>query len=95
MSYENTELINNEAIHNFELFVDGERAFIDYRTKGDKLYLVHTEVPENLQGKGIAEAIVSKTFAYMEAHKLKLVPLCQYVQIYLKRHPEWNRLLAD
>jgi hypothetical protein len=34
MNYDEIELINNEAIHNFELFVDGHRAFIDYKTKG-------------------------------------------------------------
>jgi predicted GNAT family acetyltransferase len=94
MKYEDIELINNEPIHNFELFVDGSRAFIDYKHKGDKVYLIHTEVPENLKGHGVAEAIVEKTFKYLEAHHYQLVPLCSYVQVYLKRHPEWNRLLA-
>jgi predicted GNAT family acetyltransferase len=95
MSYENLPLINNDAIHNFELFVDDERAFIDYRLKNDKMYLVHTEIPTALEGKGVASAIVTKALEYIEQHHLKLVPLCVYVQAYLKRHPEWNRLLAD
>ncbi|MVN91225.1 GNAT family N-acetyltransferase [Mucilaginibacter aquatilis] len=94
MSYEDIQLVNNEAIHNFELVIEGHRAFIDYKQKGDKVYLIHTEVPVELKGKGAAEAIVEKTFAYLEEHKLKLVPLCTYVGLYLKRHPEWNRLLA-
>jgi len=94
MDYDDLELINNQAIHNFELFVDGVRAFIDYKQKGDKVYLIHTEVPPALQGKGIAAAIVEKTFRYMEAHQLKLVPLCVYVKHFLTIHPEWNRLLA-
>lgn len=93
--YEDIQLINNEPIHNFELFVEGYRAFIDYKTKGDKVYLIHTDVPVELEGKGVAAAIVTKTFEYMEARHLKLVPLCPYVQAYLKRHAEWNRLLVD
>jgi predicted GNAT family acetyltransferase len=94
MDYSDIVLINNEAIHNFELFVDGARAFIDYKQKGDKIYLIHTEVPPALQGKGVAAAIVEKTFRYMEDHQLKLVPLCVNVKHFLTVHPEWNRLLA-
>ena len=94
MNYESIELVNNEAIHNFELMVDGYRAFIDYKQKGDKVYLIHTEVAAELKGKGVGEAIVEKTLTYLEQHNYKLVPLCVYVGKYLKRHPEWNRLLA-
>ena len=94
MDYTTAELINNTAIHNFELFIEGERAFIDYKQKDDKLYLIHTGVPEALQGKGIAAIIVEKTFQYMESHQLKLVPLCVYVKHFLTQHPEWNKLLA-
>jgi len=95
MNYAEIALINNNPIHNFELFVDGHRAFIDYKQKGDKVYLIHTEVPAELKGKGVAETIVEKTLRYLEEHHLKLVPLCTYVGIYLKRHPEWNRLLVS
>ncbi|TFF39169.1 GNAT family N-acetyltransferase [Mucilaginibacter psychrotolerans] len=94
MNYDNIALINNEAIHNFELFVDGYRAFIDYKTKDNKIYLIHTEVPKELQGQGVAEAIVEKAFKYIEAHHLILIPLCTYVQVFLRKHPEWDRLLA-
>jgi predicted GNAT family acetyltransferase len=93
MKYEDIQLIKNEPIHNFELFVDGQRAFIDYKQKDNKVYLIHTEVPETLKGKGVAEAIVEKTLTYLEANHYKLVPLCSYVQMFLKRHPDWNRLL--
>lgn len=95
MKYEDIALINNEAIHNFELFAEGHRAFIDYKQKDSKVYLIHTEVPAELKGKGVAEAIVDKTFHYLEERNLKVVPLCTYVGVYLKRHPEWNRLLAS
>ncbi|MDB4999593.1 MAG: acetyltransferase [Mucilaginibacter sp.] len=94
MNFADIELINNEAIHNFELFVNGHRAFIDYKTKDNKIYLVHTEVPAELKGMGVAEALVEKTFNYIEQHQLKMVPLCSYIRIFLKRHPEWNRLVA-
>ncbi|PAW94615.1 GNAT family N-acetyltransferase [Mucilaginibacter sp. MD40] len=94
MKFEDIELVNNEAIHNFELMVDGHRSFIDYQVRGEKIYLIHTEVPEALQGRGVAEALVDKAFTYIESKGLKVVPLCAYVQIFLKKHPEWNRVVA-
>jgi predicted GNAT family acetyltransferase len=94
MKYDDIELVNNEAIHNFEFVVDGHRSFIDYKTKDGKIYLVHTEVPEELEGRGVASVMVEKTFKYIEDKGLKLVPLCSYIQSYLKRYPEWDRILA-
>ena len=95
MQYHDILLINNEAVHNFELVINGRRSFIDYKQKGDKVFLIHTEVAAELKGKGVAEALVEKTFRYLEDSQLKMVPLCVYVGLYLKRHPEWNRLLAN
>lgn len=94
MKYEDIPLINNEARHNFELTVEGVRSFIDYKLRGDKMYLIHTEVPVELEGKGVASALLEKTFTYLEQHHLKIIPLCAYILVYLKRHPEWNRLRA-
>ncbi|HWW40931.1 GNAT family N-acetyltransferase [Pedobacter sp.] len=95
MKYEEIKLVNNEVGHRFELTVEGYTAFIDYKTKKDKVYLIHTEAPEELKGKGVAEALVEKTLIYLEEQHLKLVPLCPYVQLFLKRHPDWTRLVAE
>jgi predicted GNAT family acetyltransferase len=92
--YDELPLINNTDIHNFELFVDGHRAFIDYQQRGNKFFLIHTEVPRELEGRGVAAALVEKTFKYLEANNFKMVPYCEYIKAYLKRHPEWERLIA-
>ncbi|TSD67040.1 N-acetyltransferase [Inquilinus sp. KBS0705] len=93
MKYTDIELVNNETSHSFEIFIDDHRAFIDYKQKGDHVYLIHTEVPVELRGRGIADALVEKTLKYLEQHQLKLIPLCVFVQAYLKRYPEWDKLL--
>lgn len=95
MKYEDSFIINNVQDHHFELFVDGHRSFIDYLTKADKYYLVHTGVPPELEGRGIAAALVEKVFKYLEERKLKAVPLCPYIRSFLKRHPEWNDRVID
>lgn len=89
------ELINNTERGAFEMPVQDGLAFISYRTSGDVVSLMHTEVPEELEGQGIGSTLVSKTFEYLEANNLRMVPRCAFVITYLKRHPEWNRLLDE
>ena len=46
---------HNPAAMRFEAVVDGMLCRSDYRLHGDTMMLVHTEVPAQLEGKGIAE----------------------------------------
>ena len=92
--YQSIPLINNAATNRFEITVDGAVAFIEYKQTQHAIALLHTEVPKEMEGRGIAGALVEKTRHYIEKHHLRLIPLCPYVVVYLKRHPEWNRLVA-
>ncbi len=92
---ENYQLINNEEQKRYEFHINGLKPRIEYiLTKDDKIYLTHTEVPKNLEGKGIASALVKATLAEVEKSGRQLVPLCPYVAQYIKKHPEWSKLVA-
>jgi len=91
----NHEFNDNKEAHNFEMFVDGQRSFIDYQKEGKLVYLLHTEVPEDQTGEGIAAALVEKTLQYLEENDLMAVPNCSYVRAFVKRHPEWERIVAE
>lgn len=93
--YVNLELNDNVTDDRFEMNVDGYTAIIEYKQYPGKIALLHTEVPPELEGKGAATAIIEKTLAHIEKNNLKLIPLCPLVVAYIKRHPEWKRLLAD
>jgi len=73
---------------------DSHTAFIEYKIMGGKIFLTHTEVPKELEGKGIGSAIVKLALENIKARELKLVPLCPFVAAYIKRHMEWSRILA-
>lgn len=94
MKYQEVELVDNKKLHNFEFVVEGYRSFIDYVIKYELVYLIHTEVAPELEGKGVASAMVTKTLAYLEAQGRQIVPRCSYVLTYLERHPEWKKLVA-
>jgi predicted GNAT family acetyltransferase len=83
-----------KANHQFRFYIDGLVAFIDYGQQGDDLVLLHTEVPPKLEGQGVAAALVKRTLEYAEENGLKVIPRCTYVVAYLKKHPEWERIVA-
>ena len=94
MNYDTKTLKVNDANHHLELEVEGSIAFIEFKLAQDKLFLIHTEVPPELEGKGAGSAIVQKALQYAKDNNFKIVPFCTFVQRYLKKHPEWNDIVA-
>ncbi len=86
-------LERNEAESRFGITIEGHKAFIDYKERPGKIYLVHTEAPAELEGKGVATALIEKTLDYLEKNNYTVVPLCPFVFAYIKRHPEWKRIV--
>lgn len=78
----------------FQAIVDGQRCVCDYRLVGSVMHMTHTEVVPELEGRGIAAALVKAALAHAESHGLKINPLCSYVRGYMQRHPETLALRA-
>lgn len=89
-------VIDNKSERRFEMSLgEGKMAFIDYKETAEGVRaLTHTEVPEEFEGQGIGSALVKKTFEIIKKENLKIVPACQFVAVYLKRHPEYQSLTA-
>lgn len=81
-------VVDNEAEHRFEVGVDGHLAFLTYRTPGQRLILIHTEVPEELGGRGIGSALVRAAIDCAAAEHLQVVPLCPFAKSWLREHPD-------
>ena len=93
--YIDLPVIKNSEAKRFELTVDRYTAFIDYKEHNDVITLIHTESPEELAGRGVATALIEKTLTYIEENEYELVPLCPLVFAYIKRHPEWLRVVRE
>lgn len=78
----------------FQAMVEGQTCFCDYRLVGDVMQMTHTLVPPPLEGRGIAEQLVAAALRHARASGLKVNPLCSYVRVYMRRHPETQDLLA-
>jgi uncharacterized protein len=89
------DIRNNEEKAQFETTVDGHVAVTAYELEDpDRIVFTHTEVPEALAGRGIAGEIVKFGLDHAREKKLTVVPQCSYVASYIKRHPEYEDLLA-
>ena len=89
----NYALIDQSAKRRFELDIPSVTPYIEYILVKDKIYLTHTEVPKVHEGKGLGSYIVKKTLDYIREHNLTLIPLCPFVAMYIKRHPEYRDLV--
>jgi hypothetical protein len=86
---------NNTHRHRFELETDGRLSIVEYlKVDDDTLALTHTEVDPSLEGHGVGSQLVEGVLQYIEQNNLKIVPLCPFVVVYLKRHPDWNRIVS-
>jgi predicted GNAT family acetyltransferase len=81
-------ITDNTDVSRFELHADGWLAELIYRVRGDRLVLVHTEVPAELEGRGIGTSLVTAAVDRAAREGLTLVPLCPFARDWLERHPE-------
>ena len=88
------ELIDNTENHQYEFHIDKLVPKIEYiKSKNGEIYLTHTEVPVQLEGKGVGSQLVEKVLKDIERQELRLVPLCPFVAGYIKKHPDWRRIV--
>ncbi|WP_396589535.1 GNAT family N-acetyltransferase [Allomuricauda sp. R78024] len=86
-------LIDNVEAKEFQFRIGESNARIEYIKAKEKIYLTHTEVPRDYEGKGVGSELIKQALEYIKARDLTLVPLCPFVAMYIKRHPEWKTLV--
>lgn len=97
-----THLVDRERFR-AEVDIDGvatEVGYLDYtrdpgHTDGDRLALTHTVIFDQFGGRGYAAQLVADVLEQIQADGNKVVPVCSYVQSYLRKHPEYADLVAS
>jgi uncharacterized protein len=88
------EIINNADRSRFEIKLDnGEFAFLDYRLKEKVIALLHTFVPKEYEGHGLAAMLAKHSLEDARARGYKVLVYCPYVATYLKRHPDYDDIV--
>ncbi|MDP9490654.1 MAG: N-acetyltransferase [Actinomycetota bacterium] len=86
---------DNPAKRRFEALAGGEVAgYVFYQQREDALILIHTEVAEEFEGKGVGSRLAAGTLDDIRARGLRIVPVCPFIKSYIERHPEYADLVA-
>ncbi len=89
------KIINNKEANRFELNSDGLISIITYKLSEGKINYLHTEVPRELEGGGIASSMAKHVLDYARSEGLSVIPSCRFISSYIKRHPEYEDLVSN
>ena len=81
--------------HAFEFVVEleGLRASLQYGLADRVMSILHTRVPDQIGGRGIAAALTRAALDHARGAGWRIRPLCAYAAAYLRKHPEDGDLL--
>ncbi len=83
-----SDIIDNESKARFEVTIDGHVADLTYKIDNGRMVLIHTGVPKELEGRGLAAELVEFAIARAVRDGLTIVPICPYARSYFRKHPE-------
>lgn len=95
MAQDQGEVTDNKQQSRYELATNEGTAVLQYMERDGALYLTHTEVPPELEGKGIGSRIVKHALEDARSRGVKVAPWCPFVRAYIDRHPDYKPLVLE
>ena len=90
------QIVDNQEKSQFEIEVEGELAFAEYRLRKEFIIYPHTVVPKPIGGQGIGEALATYAMQYARDNNLKIKPYCPFIARFMKENlDEYGDLLAE
>lgn len=90
----NRAIQQNTTQNRFEWTEDQILSVLDYQLADGVMALTHTLVPKALEGRGIAGDLTKFALDTARAQGWKVDPVCSYASTYIRRHPEYQDLIA-
>lgn len=86
-------LVDNAAMHRFEMAVENEIAVAYYQEHDGRIVLLHTEVPQRFSGQGVGSRLAHAVFQTLKAHGRRVIAKCAFMSSYAAKHPEYLEML--
>ena len=77
-------VIHDEKVDRFEVFESGQIAYLQYDEKNGVLDILHTIVPPQLEGQGIAQALTEAAVRY-----------ASFAKMFFTRHTQYKDMLVE
>lgn len=85
---------NNVAEHRYEAHRAGAlAAHVEYSQLANGVLLSHTEVLPEFEGQGVGSALARHVLDTARADGQPVIPACQFLAGYIRKHPEYLDLV--
>lgn len=87
----------NVELQRFELPISDDAvaaAYYRLELEDGRVVLIHTEVPQEFSGRGIASQLAHGTFEILRGTHRRAVLKCPFMVRFLVRHPEYGDVVA-
>ncbi|HWA54124.1 MAG TPA: GNAT family N-acetyltransferase [Solirubrobacterales bacterium] len=96
MSAAKVTIEDNAERERYEIRADGRLAgFLKYRLHHDLIELVHTEVNDEFEGRGLGSRLIAFALDDARARELEVLPFCPFVNDYVQRHRQYADLVPE
>jgi uncharacterized protein len=91
-----TDVVHVPEASRYELRLDGHLVGLAaYHRRGNRIAFTHTEVDESCEGQGFGSRLAAAALEDAKSGGLDVVPLCPFIAHFIKRHPEYEPLVAS
>ena len=87
------ELHNNEFLRQFETFVNGSLARIEYAVQERKIFLTKLVIPGDLNDTEFEENFIKSVLEFISEKKLRVVPTSPEIAGFVRRNKTYKSLL--
>ena len=77
----------------FEIERNGHVAYLEYTLTSKVFTLIHSEVPQELRGHGVAAELAKSALDWARENGVKVDVVCPSVAAYVEKHPEYKDLV--
>jgi uncharacterized protein len=86
--------VSHDPAHGrFEIHTDAGTAHLSYLRRDGVVEIVHTEVPDALEGRGYGAALAEAALGWAREEGATVIPSCPFVSAYITRHPAYADLV--
>ncbi len=79
----------------FFIEANGKHAIMEYTISGKEMDIFHTFTDAELRGQGLSEKLALAALEYAKENGLLVVPTCDFVREFAKKHSEYDNIVEQ